>query len=98
MLINVRISELVTDSSNSVPLAIMIGIFFYITLYKLLPSNINIPTNLYMYDVNKNFSLLSNTLSKESYLPSPLKSFYSTFLSKAESSHNVDLSYVTSQI
>lgn len=40
MLINIRISELTSDSSNSIPLAITIGIFFNITLYKLLPSNI----------------------------------------------------------
>ena len=40
MLINVRISELTSDSSNSIPLAIIIGIFFIVTLYKLLPSNV----------------------------------------------------------
>ena len=42
MLINVRVSELVTDNSNSIPLAIMIGIFFNITLSKLMPSNFSI--------------------------------------------------------
>ncbi len=40
MLINIRISELTTDSSNSIPLAIIIGIFFNMTLYKLLPSKL----------------------------------------------------------
>lgn len=40
MLINVRISELTDDSSNSIPLAIIIGILFNITLYNLLPSNL----------------------------------------------------------
>jgi len=40
MLINVRISELTSDSSNSIPLAIIIGTFFIVTLYKLLPSNV----------------------------------------------------------
>jgi len=43
MLINIRISELTSDSSNSIPLAIVIGIFFNMTLYKLLPSNIFTP-------------------------------------------------------
>ena len=38
MLINVRISELVTDNNNSLPMAIMIGILFSVTLYKLYPS------------------------------------------------------------
>ena len=53
MLINVRISELVTDNSNSIPLAIMIGIFFNMTLYRLLPSNIDIAPSVYIYDLNK---------------------------------------------
>lgn len=38
MLINVRISELVTDNNNSVPLALMIGILFSSTLYYVFPS------------------------------------------------------------
>lgn len=40
MLINVRISELVTDNNNSVPLAGIIAIIFNITLFNLLPSNL----------------------------------------------------------
>ena len=40
MLINVRISELTSDSSNSVPLAISIGVLFLMTLFNLLPSNL----------------------------------------------------------
>jgi len=39
MLINVRISELVTDTSNSIPLAILIGIFFNTTVHDILPLN-----------------------------------------------------------
>lgn len=58
MLINVRISELVTDNNNSIPLAIMIGIIFNLTLYKLLPSNFNIKTYIYNLDFN---GVLSNT-------------------------------------
>lgn len=49
MLINVRISELTTDNSNSIPLAIMIGIFFNFTLYKMLPSNLNSGIDTYAY-------------------------------------------------
>lgn len=50
MLINVRISELVTDTSNSIPLAISIGILFNLTLYKLLPLNSD-PSNYgYIYN------------------------------------------------
>ena len=58
MLINVRISELVTDNNNSIPLAIMIGIIFNLTLYKLLPSNFSIKTYIYNLDFN---GVLSNT-------------------------------------
>lgn len=39
MLINVRISELVTDNNNSVPLAVIIGILFNLTTYNILPYN-----------------------------------------------------------
>jgi NADH-ubiquinone oxidoreductase chain 6 len=35
MLINIRISELVDNSSNSLPLAILIGIFFNVSLSKI---------------------------------------------------------------
>lgn len=50
MLINVRISELVTDTSNSIPLALMIGIIFNVTLYRLLPTNITTGSSIYTYD------------------------------------------------
>ena len=45
MLINVRISELVTDNNNSVFLGLIIGIFFSIIFYNLLPSNNTISMN-----------------------------------------------------
>lgn len=41
MLINVRISELVTDNSNSIPLAIIISILFNSVYYNLLPFSYN---------------------------------------------------------
>ena len=41
MLINVRISELVTDNNNSVPLAIVIGMIFSVILYRLFPSTVD---------------------------------------------------------
>ena len=40
MLINVRVSELLSDASNSIPLAIMIIIAFNLPINKLLPYNI----------------------------------------------------------
>ena len=54
MLINVRISELVTDTSNSIPLAILIGIFFNSTVYEILPSS-RAAFNNYIFDINRNF-------------------------------------------
>jgi NADH-ubiquinone oxidoreductase chain 6 len=40
MLINIRISEIQSETGNSLPLAIIISISFYIALYEILPSNI----------------------------------------------------------
>jgi NADH-ubiquinone oxidoreductase chain 6 len=39
MLINIRISELLDDTSNSIPLGILLSIFFYNFVNKLLPGN-----------------------------------------------------------
>lgn len=55
MLINVRISELVTDTSNSIPLAVLIGIFFNSTVYEILPSSSSSAFNSYIFDINRNF-------------------------------------------
>lgn len=41
MLINVRISELLTDNNNSLPSVILISVIFTVILYNLLPSNSN---------------------------------------------------------
>src|ERR1700761_1596835 len=41
MLINIRISELITNNSNSIPLAIMIGIFF--NIIQLFPDTVMMP-------------------------------------------------------
>lgn len=37
MLINVRVSELLSDTSNSIPLAIIIGISFHYAVYQIMP-------------------------------------------------------------
>lgn len=39
MLINVRISELLSNTSNSVPLAVIISLLFYKILYDILPDD-----------------------------------------------------------
>jgi NADH-ubiquinone oxidoreductase chain 6 len=92
MLINIRISELTSDSSNSIPLAVIIGIFFNITLYRLLPSNMLSP-NIFFLD--KKFAgimpeefLWFDFFTSTTY---SVRSYMKVFL-------NSDLSFVSSQI
>src|ERR1700761_279615 len=51
MLINIRISELLVDTSNSIPLAIIVGISFNYTVNNILP---------YMF--NNNYNTTSDTI------------------------------------
>jgi len=60
MLINVRISELVTDTNNSIPLAILIGIIFNTIIYGVLPINKG-NVNSYMFDINRNLYDMSDS-------------------------------------
>ena len=39
MLINIRISEIQNETNNSLPLAVLISISFYISLYEIIPFN-----------------------------------------------------------
>lgn len=55
MLINVRVSELLNDASNSIPLAIIVGISFNYALYEILPYSV---ATLNRYSVNIKDSLL----------------------------------------
>lgn len=45
MLINVRISELMSNTKNSLPLALFLGIFFNFSIDDLLPSNLETSKN-----------------------------------------------------
>jgi NADH-ubiquinone oxidoreductase chain 6 len=92
MLINVRISELVTDNNNGVPLAIMIGIIFNLMLHKLLPSNSS--ANEYSFVINNMdannvnaHTLLSNDSNNITYA-----------LNNIFTLNNNDLLFVSSQI
>lgn len=85
MLINVRISELVTDSSNSIPLAVLIGIFFITTLYETLPSNRAYGNVVYS---NINFSHTTN-VNEINY---SLKGFFNI------SKDSNEIAFVSSQI
>lgn len=63
MLINVRISELLSDTSNVIPLAILSAMYFIYTVYQLLPYN---HTALYAKNISLNLSLesLNNFINK----------------------------------
>lgn len=58
MLINIRISELQSNTSNSMPLAIIIGVLFNYPLFQLLPYDIAILNN-YNNNINNIFYNLS---------------------------------------
>jgi NADH-ubiquinone oxidoreductase chain 6 len=51
MLINIRISELLNDTSNSIPLAIIVVIAFNYPVYQILPYSM-IASNNYTFDLN----------------------------------------------
>jgi NADH-ubiquinone oxidoreductase chain 6 len=55
MLINVRISELLSDTSNSIPLAVIISIAFNYPLYEILPYGIS-SFNDYIFDLSNSFT------------------------------------------
>lgn len=83
MLINVRISELVVNSSNSIPLAILIGIFFNVSLSKVFPYQLNSEIGFNKIFSTEMYSIHNNI----NYI---LNNFYSLY--------NNELSFVTSQV
>lgn len=62
MLINVRVSELLSTTSNSIPLGIIIAMLFYAPVYEVLPYSMSTYT-LYTEKLNMSFNyiLLNNT-------------------------------------
>jgi NADH-ubiquinone oxidoreductase chain 6 len=63
MLINVRISELLTDSMNSIPLAILIGSFFNFFINNVLPYMMITHNNiLYYFNTETKLSLVTSVL------------------------------------
>jgi len=62
MLINIRVSELLSSTSNTIPLAIIIAISFYTPMYEILPYSIASYTS-YTENLNISFNdiLLNNT-------------------------------------
>lgn len=89
MLINVRISELVTDNNNSVPLAAIIGIIFNLTLFKLLPNNF--VAKGYLYNLGLNKVTINADETTNFYASYGLNSYNSEL-------YNDDLSFISSHI
>lgn len=87
MLINVRVSELLSNNSNSMPLAIIIAILFYYPLRQTLPYNI-----IYNYLTEWNNSLNNIVYN---YLNISLDNLFKL---NGIALDNREVSYVTSQI
>jgi NADH-ubiquinone oxidoreductase chain 6 len=63
MLINVRVSELLSSTNNTIPLAIIISILFYTPVYKILPYSIAAYTS-YTENLNTTFNdMLYNNIN-----------------------------------
>lgn len=89
MLINIRISELFSDTNNSIPLAIIIAIAFNYTVYQVLPYSLA-AFNSYTIDLN-------NTLN-DIWYNNYSDFFYKVFNLLANNLDNGEISFVTSNI
>jgi len=89
MLINVRISELLSNTSNSIPLAIIISISFNYPVYQILPYSIA-AFNSYTVDLNNT----SNDISNNNY-SDYLNKFFKLNPTELD---NGEISFVTSKI
>ena len=89
MLINVRISELLSNTSNSIPLAIIITIAFNYPVYQLLPYS--------LVAINGIFVHLNNKLSDNLY-NSYGDIMYNIYNLKINSINNNEILFVTSKI
>lgn len=86
MLINVRISELTNENNNSIPLAIVIGVFFNFTIYRLLPHNSSYDYEGHIQNIPNNIS----SITEWRQIHYPINSNFNGL-------YNNDLSFVTSQ-
>jgi len=91
MLINVRISELLSNTSNSIPLAIIITISFNYPVYQVLPYSIA-AFNSYTVDLNNTF----NDIWYNNY-SDYLNKFFTFNVTQGEL-NNGEISFVSSKI
>jgi NADH-ubiquinone oxidoreductase chain 6 len=74
MLINIRVSELLTDTRNSIPLSILAGIFFSYSVYQILP---NIIYSIFEFN-NLFFKIDKNEVEKKLFAIYDNKVYYAT--------------------
>src|SRR3981189_1043818 len=89
MLINVRISELLSNTSNSIPLAIIVSIAFNYPLNQILPYNM-MTNNNYIIDI---FSISKNNSFYNSYN----EVFNKIFSLNSSGINNNEILFVTSK-
>ena len=84
MLINVRISELLIDSINSIPLAILVGSFFNYFVNNVLPYMVMTNNLLYHFSIKKNLTNVTSVswdgyLAENSHITSIGNILYSSY-------------------
>jgi NADH-ubiquinone oxidoreductase chain 6 len=89
MLINVKISELLSDTSNSIPLGIVILIAFNYPVYQILPYSIA-TYNSYYTELNNTLNIINNNSATDT--------IYSLFNLNSKDLNNGEISFVTSKI
>jgi NADH-ubiquinone oxidoreductase chain 6 len=85
MLINVRVSELLSATNNTIPLAVIIAILFYTPIYEILPYSI---ASYVSYTENLNTSINDILLNNTDYLNNNYK-----FISDKD-----EIAFVTSKL
>lgn len=96
MLINVRISELLSDTSNSLPLAIIIAISFNYPVYQILPYSVA-AYNSYTVDLNNTFNDIWNN-NYSDYLNKFVNIATPSYTEAVHTKDNGEISFVTSKI
>lgn len=86
MLINVRISELLTDTSNSIPLAIIISISFYSSVHSTIPYGI-VPFTSYISNIINTFNDILDIILL--YINNGIISFTSNFTNTSFTTTNI---------
>ena len=92
MLINIRISELESNTSNSIPLAIAIAISFNYPIFQILPYNIAILNNYY----NLNNILYNIQLNKDNKINNTDNYNINFVTSKIWDGNLIDSNHITS--